>query len=329
IMATTNNTSQRNNLKKTYEDLLKVFKTPSLKPELQLTIVEIFNCDLIVNLNDLFSNHNINPKARIFRIYGNIIQLSSTLTIPPLNGSGIILIVARRIEIKPGCQIIVNYKKSFRIVIYAKEITSKLEVIATNQLKNESNLLKFDANISKDNKNVGKSLTIRDDKSLEDKDLYNFDNVVLKKHSFLKMLRYSLLIASVLFYDEPEITRSILSWIVRITKESKEAKELCYHGLTISIQLNTVDRKKDKFQFVPPLDMNIYKKQIDMLMEFTKYYEEKYKQLLDNELKKEKLDVSLADHCDQVEMYENLNDMKKKRYESAQTLTKKIESVLQ
>lgn len=299
-----------------------------LKPELQLTDAEIINYDLIVDLNKLFSNPEIKPNARIFRIYGNIIQLSNDLTIPPLNGSGVILIAARRIEIKPGCQIIVNYKKTFRIVIYAKEMTSELEIIVKNQLNNNDSS-KFVINESKDDKYIGKLLTIRDGKNPEYKDIYIYDNNILKNHSFLKILRYSLLIASVLFYDEPEITRSILSWIVRITREFEEAKELYYHGLTILTQFNTVDsRKKDKFQFIPPLDMNIYKNQIDMLMEFIKYYEEKYKQVLGDELKKEKLDISLADCSDLVEMYERLNDSKKKQYESAQALTKKIESEL-
>ncbi|CAG8804477.1 10525_t:CDS:1, partial [Gigaspora rosea] len=111
----------------------------------------VINYDLIVDLNKLFSNPDIKPNAQIFRIYGNIIKLSSDLTIPPLNGSGVILIAARRIEIKPGCQIIVNCKKTFRIVIYAKEMTSELEIIAKNQLKNDDSskfVINFFENIS-------------------------------------------------------------------------------------------------------------------------------------------------------------------------------------
>ncbi|CAG8849621.1 28901_t:CDS:1, partial [Racocetra persica] len=150
--------------------------------------------------------------------------LSNTLEIPHLDGSGVILIAARRVEIKPGCQIIVNYKKFFRIVIYTEEMTSELEIIAKNQLKNDDSS-KFIIKKLKDDKCVGKLLTIRDGKSPEYKDIYIFDNIILKNHSFLKIVRYSLLIASVLFYDKPEITRSILYWISKITKSQSETKE--------------------------------------------------------------------------------------------------------
>ncbi|CAG8786864.1 11806_t:CDS:1, partial [Racocetra fulgida] len=111
----------------------------------------ISGCDLFVDLNKYFSNLDIKPETRIFRIYADVIQLSNILEIPLLNDGGAILIVARRIEIEPKCKIIVNYKKSFRIVIYSIEMTSELEIIANNDS------YKFEI---KDSKNVGKLLTI-------------------------------------------------------------------------------------------------------------------------------------------------------------------------
>ncbi|CAG8756442.1 12536_t:CDS:2, partial [Racocetra fulgida] len=129
-----------------------------------------------VDLNELFDK----PNARIFRVYGDVIQLSNTLEIPHLDGSGIILIAARRVEINPGCQIIVNYKKFFRIVIYTEEMTSELEIIAKNQLKNDDSS-KFVINKLKDDKCVGKLLTIRDGKSPEYKDIHVFDNNIFEE----------------------------------------------------------------------------------------------------------------------------------------------------
>ncbi|CAG8810374.1 8589_t:CDS:2, partial [Racocetra persica] len=323
-----------------YKETLRAYATTThiqldnytIKVEfLETGINNIYNCDLIVDLNELFSNPNIKPKARIFRIYGNIIQLSSTLTIPPLNGSGVILIAARRIEVKPGCQIIVNYKKSFRIIIYAKEMTSELEVIAINQLKNESNLLKFDVNISKDNKTVGKSLTIRDDKSLENKDLYIFDNIILKNHLFLKILRYSLFIASILFYDEPEITRSILSWICKITES--QSSELYHHALSMLVQLDiSEERRKNEISFIPLLDKEFYKKGIDEFMNSVEYYETKYMQFLNKRdaVTQEKTEskVSLENYNDKTALNTHLEDIEYKRYDSASKLMKKIEDEL-
>ncbi|CAG8760717.1 7289_t:CDS:2, partial [Gigaspora rosea] len=278
-------------------------------------------CDLVIDLYEFLSKPNI-PKARIFRIYGDVVQLSNTLEISPLNGSGAILIVARRIEIGPKCQIIINYKKFFRIIIYAAEITSGLEIIANNDS------YKIEIN---DSKNVGKLLTIYDGKSPEYEDIHTFDNIILKNDSFFKILRYSLNIATALFYDDPRITRSILSWIVRITRESdlEETKDLYYHALTIFTKLNTIDeKKKNNIQFVPLLDMHIYKERIGEYMKFVKRYEEECRQILNDEQKIEMLFASLMDHSDSAKMHRDLNEGRKLRYESACELMNKIESEL-
>ncbi|KAF0530834.1 hypothetical protein F8M41_012000 [Gigaspora margarita] len=84
-------------------------------------------------------------------------------------------------------------------------MTSELESIAKNKLKNDVCSIKFNINNSKNNKIICKLLTIHDGKNSEYKDIYVFDNIILKSLSFLQLLRYSLLIASVLFYDEPKI----------------------------------------------------------------------------------------------------------------------------
>ncbi|CAG8519851.1 5358_t:CDS:2 [Dentiscutata erythropus] len=339
-MTESNNTSQRDNLKKTYDYLLEIFKVPSLKQELQLTNFEIFNSNLIVDLNELFSRSDIKPKARIFRIYGNIIQLSRDLTIPPLNEGGVILIAARRIEIKQGCKITVNYKKYFRTVIYAKEMTSELEIVAINQLNNKKNLLKFDADISKDNKTFGKSLTIGDAEKSEEKDLRIFDNIILNNHSFLKMVRYSLFIASVLFYDEPEITRSILSWICKITEsqsdesDDQQSDDLHHQALSIIVQLDiSEERRKSEVSFIPLLDKKFYKKGIDEFMKSVGYYEKKYTQFLTKRdavaQKKTESKVSLENYNDETALSKHLEEIERGRYFSALELTKKIEDDLE
>ncbi|CAG8651089.1 5173_t:CDS:2, partial [Dentiscutata heterogama] len=290
-MTESNTTSQWNNLKKIYDYLLEIFKVPSLKPELQLTNVEIFNCDFLVNLNELFSKSNIKPNTRIFRIYGNIIQLSDDLTIPPLNSGGVILIAARRIEIKQGY-----------------------------------------ANISKDNKTVGKSLTIRDDKNPDDKDLYIFDSSILENHSsFRKMLRYSLLIASVLFYDEPEITRSILSWICKITESQSD--ELHHQALTIFVQLDiSEERRKNKISYIPLLNKDFYKKGIEEFMNSVENYENKYMQFLTKRdiATQEKIEskVWLENYNDETTLNVHLEKIEHERYVSAFKLMKKLEDEL-
>ncbi|CAG8785668.1 15986_t:CDS:2, partial [Cetraspora pellucida] len=319
--------SQLINWKETY-NILSFFNinVPKLEPELRQTDIEdieISGCDLFVDLYQHFSNIDIKPKTRIFRIYADVVQLSKTLTISLLNESGAILIVARRIEIGSKCQIVINCKKFIRIIIYAIEMTSELEIITNN----DSYKLEI-----KDSKNVGKLLTIHNDKSPEYKDIYTFDNIILKNKSFFKILRYSLNIAIALFYEKPGITRSILSWIIRITRKSEceETKELYYYALTIFTKFNIIDKRKaDNIQFVPPLDMHIYKKRIDKYMKSAKDYEEKFTKVLNDEQQTEVLYASLMDRNDKAEMHEDLNNDRKIRYESACELMKKIESELQ
>ncbi|RIB20693.1 hypothetical protein C2G38_2178623 [Gigaspora rosea] len=100
--------------------------------------------------------------------------------------------------------------------------------------------------------------------STEYEDIHTFDNIILK----IMILRYSLNIATALFYDDPRITRSILY------------------------------RIKNNIQFVPLLDMHIYKERIGEYMKFVNRYEEECKQTLNDEQNIEMLFASLMDHSD-------------------------------
>ncbi|CAG8704314.1 45152_t:CDS:2, partial [Gigaspora margarita] len=318
---------QSNNWKEVYNDVLSFFKIPKLKPELRMTDIgdiEVSGSDLFVDLYEYFSNFNIKPETRIFRIYADVVQLSKTFEIPLANDSCAILIVARRIEIEPKCQIIINYKKFFRIIIYTMEISSELEIIANYDS------YKFEI---KDSESIGKLLTICNGKSPEFKDICTFDNIILKNNSFFKILQYSLNIAIALFYDNPGITRSILSWIRKITRHSEceELNELYDYASTIVTKLNAIDkRKNDNILFVPPLDKRIYRERMDEFMKFAKDYEEKLTQILnDNGQKLELLDATLENYDDKVKKYDYLNEERKTRYYSALKLMNKIENELQ
>ncbi|CAG8693807.1 11986_t:CDS:2, partial [Racocetra persica] len=303
----------------------------------------ISGCNLFFDLYEHFSNLNITPKTRILRIYADVVQLANTLEITSLNGGGAILIVARRIEIGPKCQLIINYNKSFRIIIYAIEMTSKLEIVAKNQLNNNVNTFKFDINDSKDNKNVGKSLNIFSDKSPEYKDLYIFDKVILKNYLFLKLLRYSLLIANILFYDEPTITRSILSWIYKITElqsgisEEEESyqtiSELYHKALSMLVQLDTYEeRRKNEISFIPLLDKQFYKTGVDEFMKYVKFYENKYTQVLKKkdeiDEKRTESELLLENSNDKTALYEHLEKIEYQRHVSASKLLEKMENEL-
>ncbi|CAG8522352.1 1316_t:CDS:2 [Racocetra fulgida] len=337
--------SQSNNWKEIYNSVLSVFNAPELKTELRLTDIkdiEISGCNLFFDLYEHFSNLNITPKTRILRIYADVVQLANTLEITSLNGGGAILIVARRIEIVPKCQLIINYNKSFRIIIYAQEMTSELEIVAKNQLNNNVNTFKFDIDDSKDNKIVGKSLNIFSDKSPEYKDLYIFDIVILKNYLFLKLLRYSLLIANILFYDEPTITRSILSWIYKITElqsgiseeESYQTISELYHkALSMLVQLDTYEeRRKNKFSFIPLLDKQFYKTGVDEFMKYVKFYENKYMQVLKKkdeiDEKRTESELLLENSNDKTALYEHLEKIEYQRHVSASNLLEKMENEL-
>ncbi|CAG8469800.1 12714_t:CDS:2 [Gigaspora rosea] len=121
-----------------------------MKHSPSINLKKVSGSNLFVDLYEYFFNFNIKPETQIFQIYADVVQLLKTFEIPLLNDSCAILIVARRIEIELKCQIIINYKKFFRIIIYIAKMSSELEIIANN-ISN-----KFEI---KDSEKFGKILT--------------------------------------------------------------------------------------------------------------------------------------------------------------------------
>ncbi|CAG8450021.1 5725_t:CDS:2 [Scutellospora calospora] len=313
--------------KESYKFVLNDSKIP-FKPKLEkLSDIEIFTCDLFIDLNEFFANEKTKTKARVFRIYGDVIQLSKNLKIPPLIAGGVILIVARRLEIEKECHISVDYKKSFRIVVFAMEMPSELKIISKDQT------FTFKINYS----NIGKCLTLHDEKDPEYKDIDTFDNVILKKEPFIKILRFSLLIATTLFYEESKIktTQSILSWIIKLTKSQTEPySELYLQALSIFTQLKILEeRRESKISFIPLLSKEIYKERIKEFINFAISYENKYNNIIDrmreNNLKETELKALLKDCNDMTRMHVHLKGVEKARYDSSHKLRINEESELE
>ncbi|CAG8831731.1 28898_t:CDS:2, partial [Gigaspora margarita] len=317
-----------------YKDVLNHYNIKFI-PESRETDAEIFESDLVINLNEFFAKRNNEIKASIIRIYGDVVQLSNDLEIQNLKCCGIILIAARRFEIKQGCQISINYKeeKHFQLLIYSMEISSELKI---NIIKNEEKYpLKFHIN----SPNVGGLISLH---SGEFKDIPVFDNIILRKNPFIRILRFSLQIAIALFYDDCEVTRSILTWIVKISEQLKDreekefevVKKLYDHASRMLEQFNAfIEREKSEFTLVPELNMKSYKEYLNRLIGFAKEYESQYKDTLKQERidkqKVEKLKNKLLDHKDITEVHEFLEEVENKQFELSQNVRKEIESKLQ
>ncbi|CAG8571822.1 21987_t:CDS:2, partial [Gigaspora rosea] len=173
-----------------YNNILNFFEIP-FEPELQQSSVQFLKSDLVIDLCEIFKNH---IKTRIIRIFSDVIQLSNDLEISTLEGDCIILIVARRVEIKPRC---------------------------LNVCMKSTNIIKLFKVNSQD---IGGSLSLHKG---EFSNIKIFDTKILQKEPFNKILQFSLQIACALFYDEPKVAQSIFIWIDKITKhsQSKEAKD--------------------------------------------------------------------------------------------------------
>ncbi|KAF0499974.1 hypothetical protein F8M41_020354 [Gigaspora margarita] len=172
-----------------YNNILTFFEIP-FEPDLQQSNLQFLKSDLVIDLCEIFKTH---IGARIIRIFSDVIQLSKDL-----EGDCIILIVARRVEIKPG----------------------------------------FNSQY------IGEFLSLHKG---EFSNIKIFDTKILQKEPFNKILQFSLQIACALFYDEPEVAQSIFTWIDKITKhsQSKEAKELYHHGLTMLEQYKLLNERKE------------------------------------------------------------------------------------
>ncbi|CAG8815036.1 19593_t:CDS:2, partial [Gigaspora margarita] len=171
-----------------------------LQIELQ-TDVQIFESDLVINLNELLKRPKNEINAQVIHIYGDVVQLSDNLEIQMLMQSELI--------IKNG------YKDPLKFKINSQN------VVGVISLHNG-----------------------------EFKDISNF--------------------SIALFYNNPDVTRSILTWIIKINelkdKEENEfemTKKLYYHALRM-------------------LDILIpsSKERIVDLMGFAKGYENEYKDFL-------------------------------------------------
>ncbi|CAG8827611.1 23523_t:CDS:2, partial [Gigaspora margarita] len=313
-----------------YKDVLSHYNIKFI-PESRQTYVEIFKSALVINLNEFFAKQNNEIKVNVICIYGDVVQLSNNLEIQNLKCCGIILIAARRFEVKQGCQIFVNYneEKHFQLLIYAMEMPLELKII-----KNQEKFpLRFKINRPT---NIGGLISLH---SGEFKDILIFDSIILLKKPFSKLLRFSLQIAIALFY---EVTRSILTWIVKISeqlkgreeKEFEVVKKLYNHASRMLEQLNAfIEREESKFTLVPQFDMKTYEEHLDRLIKFAEDYENQYKDILKQEhidkQKIENLKNKLLDHKDITEVHEFLEEVENKQFELSQNVRKEIESKLQ
>ncbi|CAG8621336.1 2236_t:CDS:2, partial [Scutellospora calospora] len=321
-----------------YKNVLAQFNINRFEPEpspLQIelqTDVQIFESDLVIDLNKLFEKPKNEINAQIIRIYSDVVQLSDNLEIQMLGNHGIILIVARRFEVKQGCQIFIKYNEEnhFQLLVYTMEMPSDL--IIKNEDKDP---LKFKVN----SPNFGGLISLH---SGEFKDIPDFASIILQKKPFTKILRFSLQIAIALFYHNPDITRSILTWIIKTNEQLKDSEEkefeitkrLYYHALRMLEHLNAfIKRNNGDFTFVPRLNMENYKNHIYQLMIFAKGYEIEYKDVLKqdniNKQKVENLINKLLDHNDRTKMLQILEEKESKRSELAHNLMEETENMLQ
>ncbi|CAG8464313.1 10954_t:CDS:2 [Acaulospora morrowiae] len=347
--------------KKLYEKVLGFFKI-EFKTESLRTPVQILESDLVVDLKKLetldkyFENKDTKKpetldeylkseasktKARIIRIYGDVVQLSDDLKLPTLENGSVILIAARRIEIKPGCKIIIDCKenKTFRLVAYAMEMPSKFDIVTSDDRQ-------FEFKIREEYKGRLLSLPIG-----EFIDIPTFDSIILEKEPFVKILRYSLQIASALFYDDRNVTKSILTWIVEITKSEigemkeetketddeseshKKVREMYNQAHLLLKQLNILEeREKNKILFVPLLNVDFYKNYVNEFEVVAESYGKEYYRIMGN--KHENLEKQaeftrlLEDCCKMTDMYRRLKDRADDRYKKAhvimETMKKKL-----
>ncbi|KAF0499970.1 hypothetical protein F8M41_020350 [Gigaspora margarita] len=306
-------------------NILTFFEIP-FEPELQQSSLQFLKSDLVVDLCEIFKTH---IRARIIRIFSDVIQLSKDFEISTLEGDSIILIVARRVEIKPGCKIIVNNEKkfSFKLVIYTMDMPTGLNVSMKS-----SNIIKL---FKVNSQYIGGSLSLHKGEFINIK---IFDTKILQKEPFNKILQFSLQIACALFYDEPEVARSIFTWIDKITKhsQSKEAKELYHHGLTMLEQyklLNERKETKNQRSFVPLLDKKQFYKRIRKFMKTAESYKKSYTKVLNNKnnnkMEIEKLESMLSNCNYLTKSHEIFEKEENGRFKSATEILETTKNILE
>ncbi|CAG8736186.1 1302_t:CDS:2, partial [Gigaspora rosea] len=139
-----------------------------------------------------------------------------------------------------------------------------------------------------------------------------------------------------------DITRSILTWIVKISEQLKDreekefemVKKLYHHASRMLEQLNAfIEREESEFTLVPQFDMETYEEHFNCLMKFAEDYEKQYKDILKQEhidkQKIENLKNKLLDHKDMTEVHKYLEEVENKQFELSQNVRKEIGRKLQ
>jgi hypothetical protein len=229
--------------------------------------------NLLVQLNDIYAAAlQKGLEASIVSVYADVVHISGTIILT--NPAGL-LISARRIEVDPGAQIILDYRSGqvSKLVVYTHEIAGKLQVsTVTPSATNVLDLSELQTvGIMVSYKGTAPATT----------PLHTFDDSGLELGSPMRMSLAALFqFATAVFFSHPDIAQSILGWIVAMTNGSKAAQDLYLQSSACLAQLNV---SRGSVTFVPYLDKDIYADIAVSFMPAAQAYEEQYERFSDKQ----------------------------------------------
>ncbi|CAG8544454.1 10077_t:CDS:2, partial [Dentiscutata erythropus] len=219
-------------------------------------------------------------KARIIRIYSDVVQISNHLEIRLIQG-GALCIIARKLEIKKDAKVTFYYgHDTLKFIIYSRDIPSEFKVnVVHHQSSTIQNQTVKEMDLAYDiDSNVGANLTLVGDKSPYFEHISNVDDTVIQQDNDChKLLRIQFQIAVSLLYDSPNISSSIFKWICAMSVNSIIVKDLYIQSMTllVNLSLRTKENKTDS-NILPILSPEKYKNVAKALIKSAEAYEEQY-----------------------------------------------------
>ncbi|RUS33006.1 hypothetical protein BC938DRAFT_473516 [Jimgerdemannia flammicorona] len=250
--------------------------------------------DLVIDLNSLLNDSDA-KKSSIVTAFADVVQITADMDISfPLGGS--LVVVTRRLEVKPGVKVRWVYSTGnkvadSRFTLYATEIPNPFTVTAVLASAPETSTALILPPAKRTPYEVGLECTFYSTAGQAptlDRLRIVDENTLATGSPFHKLLRTQFQIAVSVFYEQPEVALSILTWINTATVESDVAADVHLQSVALLAQLQvTLHRNKDDATFVPPLNHELYLATFEELLKAAELYEAQYTNFINNGLRLE------------------------------------------
>lgn len=232
--------------------------------------------DMTVNLDEVYQEARRQAlRPSLVSVFADTIHISRDILVK----GNILLLAARRIEAGPGAEILLDLRDDqAKVLVHTLEVVGQLPVKAVWLEGKETSVSHFDlAQLGP----VGALIAFQGSAPVQ-QHLKRVDEKLLEPGSSLRLTLATIFhAAAAAFFNQPELARSMLTWIQAATAGSGNALDLYLQSGALLAQLNGT---ASKVTFVPALDREVYTRVITSFVEAAQAYAAQHERFRDREL---------------------------------------------